>query len=248
MPQYWTVSGLRLSVFSREQIQVSDQDWKTVTGQDEAPNRQTVAGLRRLSGNALGGVMSIGAGPGRVDIILGPDETVAEKEAKLKLPGIGEWDKLRQQFLDATTSWLETHRYPFNRLAFGAILMRETESGEAAYEQLDDLLIALEVDPKRMRDLLYQVNWPRQSEILQGLTLNRLTTWSVLRLVRKLVAMTGAEITAAKEEDVTYALRLELDHNTEDARVEPFDQTQIVPIYRELMELAVANATHGELS
>src|ERR1700730_9594982 len=46
MAHEWGVSILRLSLFSGDQLQLSDEDWKIVTGEEEAPVRQTVAGLR----------------------------------------------------------------------------------------------------------------------------------------------------------------------------------------------------------
>ena len=248
MAHEWGVSILRLSLFSGDQLQLSDEDWKIVTGEEEAPVRQTVAGLRRLSGKAFGGAMTLGAAAGRVDFVLGVDESSVEENENLKLPIMANWDTTVNQFCRATIPWIEASLSGFNRMALGAVLLKESQSVESAYSELNELLNSVDVDKSRMRDLLYRVNWPRESKTIPGLTINRITTWSVLRLVRKLLAMTGSELTPAKGEDFLHAIRLEIDHNTAEARTEPFDRKELIHTYEELASLATENVKKGELS
>jgi hypothetical protein len=112
MAQNWGVSIVRLSLFSGNPINISDADWKTVTGEDEAPTRETIQGLKRLSGKAFGGALTVGAAAGRIDFILGPDERTVEDSKKLKLPVVGDWGTVRQQFLDITLPWLKAELSP----------------------------------------------------------------------------------------------------------------------------------------
>jgi hypothetical protein len=97
-----------------------------------------------------------------------------------------------------------------------------------------------------MRDLLYRINWPVKSKVVVGLTINRLTTWSSMKFLRKLLSVSGTEFSATADVGQLDAVRLEVDHNTDDARQAPFDAAQLVPIYRELVALACENAEQGE--
>jgi hypothetical protein len=133
-------------------------------------------------------------------------------------------------------------------VAFGATLLRQVATVETGYAELGSLLMSLKMDPVRMRDLLYRVNWPRESGVVTGLTINRLTTWALVVLARKLLSMTGADLTVAQQQDLLHAVRLEVDHNTPGDRTDPFDPSQTIAIYKELVDLAVENASKGELA
>jgi hypothetical protein len=248
MPEDWDASVVRLSLFSGEQLQISDADWKSLTGETEAPTRHTTAGLRRLSGKVLGGALSIGSAGNRVDVVLGPDESAIDAEDDWTLPVVGPWEQVRKHFVGTTITWLESRQNRFNRVAFGATLLKQVATVEAGYAELSPLLTSLTVDPARMRDLLYRVNWPRESGVITGLTINRLTTWALVALARKLLSMTGADLTVAQQQDLLHAVRLEVDHNTPADHSEHFDPSQIIAIYRELVDLAVENASKGELA
>jgi hypothetical protein len=44
----WAVENVRLSLFSKGTVVVTDADWKALTGQQEADTRQNVPGGRTL--------------------------------------------------------------------------------------------------------------------------------------------------------------------------------------------------------
>ena len=234
--------------FRAEQLPISDADWNSLTGEAEAPIRHTTAGLRRLSGKVFGGALTIGSAGNRVDVVLGPDESAIDAKDDWALPVVGLWEEVRKQFVEATIPWLQSRPNRFSRVAFGATLLRRVATVEAGYAELRSLLISLNIDPARMRDLLYRVNWPRESGVVTGLTINRMTTWAVLGLARKLLSMTGSDLTVAQPQDLLHAVRLEVDHNTLADRTDPFDPPQTIAIYNELVDLAVENASKGELA
>ena len=66
MPLDWAVQLLRLTVFSNAPIPVSERDWHTITGQEEAENRIAILGGKAYSGRFAGGQLSLplGAAPG----------------------------------------------------------------------------------------------------------------------------------------------------------------------------------------
>ena len=104
---------------------------------------------------------------------------------------------------------------------------------------------SVKVDPVRMRELVYRVNWPKESSVVKGLELNRLTTWSSMNYVRGLVQMADPGMTVAPADTIS-AVRLELDMSTFQGRKEPFEAGSMIPILEELVLMARENAKAGE--
>jgi hypothetical protein len=240
----WSVQVARLTLFLSEPYSISDNDWSIITGQEEAETRQAVPGGKRLSGKVPTGVMHMSAAGTRVDVIL----TAAELEGteELMLPSVGPLEETFKSFFESTCKWIEEVKPPVTRIAFGAVLSFKTESREEAYSHLQRLLKSVKVDPARMRDLQFRVNWPGTSKVEPGLVINRLTTWSGMRIVLKLLQISQENVSGVEGKHVD-AMRLELDHNTDDGRKTPFDPAIVVPIYLELVELARENAAKGEV-
>jgi hypothetical protein len=240
----WGVQVARLTLFLREPYPISDKDWTIITGQEEAETRQAVPGGKRLSGVVPTGVMHMSATASRFDAILTATE-IGEAE-EVQLPSVGPIDETFNGFFESTCKWIEEVRPSVNRIAFGSVVMCKTADREEAYRVLGTLLKSLKVEPKKMRDLQFRVNWPGASKVDPGVTVNRLTIWSSMRIVRKLL-----QIGEKETEDIGIkhvdALRLEMDHNTDEDRKAPFDQGNIIPIYSELVELARENAAEGEV-
>jgi hypothetical protein len=240
----WGVESARLSLFLSEPHAISDKDWTIITGQEEAETRQAVPGGKRLSGSVPSGVMHMSAAASRFDVMLRHAD-ISEGE-ELQLPSVGPYDETFTSFFESTCKWIAGVNPSATRIAFGAMLTCKTANREEAYGHLRDLLKSLKVHPKNMRDLQYQVNWPGKSKVERGLVVNRLTTWSALRIVRKHLQITETAVEGGDTRHVD-AVRLEMDHNTDEAKKAPFDQGNIIPIYSELIDLARQNAAEGEV-
>jgi hypothetical protein len=240
----WGVQIARLTLFLSEPHAISDKDWTIITGQEEAETRQAVPGGKRLSGSLPSGVMHMSAMASRFDVILTAAEI--DEGEEVQLPSVGPYDETFNSFFESTCKWIEDVKPRATRIAFGTVLTYKAANREEAYGHLRDLLKSLKVDPKNMRDLQYRVNWPGKSKIEQGLVVNRLTTWSSLRIVRKLLQISETAVEGGDTKHVD-AVRLEIDHNTDEATKGPFDQANLVPIYLELVELARENAAEGEV-
>jgi hypothetical protein len=243
----WRVQHAGLTLFSSEQITVSDKDWQAITGQEEAETRQTIPGARSLSGKVLNGLLNVGASGARADVILNAAVEIDHSTEKRTLPVIGSIDDALTTFFESTSKWAAEMRHPIVRVAVGAILLSGADNQEQAYQQLAELLLSVKVDPKRMQDLQYRVNWRCESKIEKGLLINRLTTWSAMHIFRRLVQIVGTDVTTEDQAGKLTAVRLEIDNNTDDSRKAPFDQAQLVPIYSELLDLARENAAKGEV-
>jgi hypothetical protein len=182
----------------------------------------------------------------RFDVILTVADTVDSGE--VQVPSVGSYNETFTSFFESTSKWIGEANPPTIRVAFGGLLTFRTASREEAYAHLRDLLKSVRVDPENMRDFEYRVNWPSKSKVQQDLVLNRLTSWSALLFTRRLLLdVTGSNVQQGGETGHVDAVRLEFDHNTDEANKAVFEQRNLIPIYWELVELARQNAAEGEV-
>jgi hypothetical protein len=240
MPIAWATENLRVSLFSNAPVQMNDADWSALTGQAEAEARQAIPAGRVFSGRFEGAQLSMAAAATRADVIL---SSVLEPVAEPGLPSIGPWGVMCEKFVDFTSAWIADRKLPVLRIAFGAVLLFPVANRREAYGHLKDLLASVSINPDEMRDLVFRINWPTTSAVLKGLSINRITNWSALQL--RTVQLTDPQTPATIQD--THALRLEIDHSTDEKRFQPFDGTHlVVNLYKELVELAAQNAARGE--
>jgi hypothetical protein len=243
MTREWGAESLRVSLFSNAQTRITDEDWQAVTAQTENYTRQSIAGGYIYSGKFEQSQLNLSGVNKRIDFV---QSTIlpATPTGEFSLPTLGSWESTRERFLSFTSSWIKNSKLPFVRVAFGAVLLCPAQDRTASYEILKTLLSSVSVDPEKMRELLYRVNWPSESKVIHGLMINRITNWSALELF--LASMELGPSPAASASSQAHAVRLEVDHNTDAARSEPFSQDQVLSIYNELVSAAVENTTNGE--
>jgi hypothetical protein len=239
----WGAESLRVSLFSNAPTSVNDEDWRALSSQTEQYNRQTTLGGLIFSGNIDGGQLNLSGINKRVDIILTtipPTTPVSEG----RLPTIGQWEAARDRFSSFTSAWIETAKFPIVRVAFGAVLLCPTASRHESYTVLKRLLTSVSVDPDKMRELLFRINWPTTSKIIDGLLINRITNWSAIEFLLANVELGASPSATASTQG--HAVRLEIDHSTDLARSKPFAHGQVLSIYKELISTASDNANKGE--
>jgi hypothetical protein len=239
----WAAQQVRLSVFSTAPIAASERDWQAITGQEEAETRTSIPGGRAFSGAFADGYLSFSYSGQRLDIVLSALEPTEKTEQTL--PAIGPWPAVSDNFRAVAEKLLASTHFSVVRLAFGAVLLFPTKSREEAYKYLDDLLVSVSVDPGGMKELLFRVNWEKESSTCKDLMLNRITNWSAVRLVRNLMQLTGGQFAVSADSELQ-GVRLEIDNSTDHTNTRPFEKTEIVPIFRELLTMARENAEKGE--
>jgi hypothetical protein len=243
MPLSWTCETIRLSLFSSEAVRLSTENWKQLTGQNEPEEEQKGSGRHVFASAMIGGQLSLGAIANRCDCILSPIPNQAEMPDDY-VPSVGQWPSALEKFQKLTEPFLEKLPFPVTRIAFAPVLLRPSKDRLEAYKTLVSLVKSIKQPPENMQDLLFRINWPKTSTAENGLTLNRLTTWSVQQYQLQVLVPDGNSPSAFGHATV---LRFELDHNTDQKRVTPFDAARVVPIYRELTNLALQNALEGEV-
>jgi hypothetical protein len=249
MTAIWSVQSLRLSLFTAAQISTAEAEWTKVTSQEEAHVRQIVPG-GRVYGGLVGetyltlSVVNSKPSGGRADLIRSPSPTEAPEPAMLRV--IGKWEAERDRFISLALSWLKAFESPIIRIAFGAALFSQVSDRKECYILLSKLLKSVAVIPDQMRDLLFRINWPEESHVLPGLSINRLTTWASMKRWPAAVILTGDQLSVGTDGDEVYAVSLEIDNNTDQEHTQPFDEAQKVAIFKELVAMATTNASDGE--
>jgi hypothetical protein len=242
----WTCELMRLSVFSNQPLKLHPNAWQVISGRDEeAPNVQRGAARQIIFGPHLDGQLSLATIGPRADLILSPAPN-QEKLLEGALPTIGAWPAVLEGFEKSVLAYLREHEHPTVRMAFASSLLCQFNAPVDASKALIERVKSFKPPADTFADPLYRINWPRPSRSVNDLKLNRLTTWSVQRVQLQLM-IEGTPGTNSDPMVITHFLKLELDHNTDGDRTEPFDRAQLMPIYKELTDLALQNAEQGEV-
>jgi hypothetical protein len=240
----WTCESMRLSLFSSQAVKLLAGDWKALTGQDEPEQEQKGASRHVFAASMLGGQFTLGSIANRCDIFLTPAQQADIPEDYI--PSVGKWPSAHEAFQKHVEPFLEQLAFPVMRMAFAPVLVHPFKDSLEAYKALLSLVKTIKQSPENMSDLLFRINWPKSSIAVNDLTYNRITTWSVQQYQVQLFVPDGNS-PATFVQQLTHGLRLEIDHNTDQRRHAPFDAGRLVPIYRELTNLALQNAVEGEV-
>jgi hypothetical protein len=240
----WSAEQLRLSLFSSAPVSVSEADWQRLTGQETSENRKIFPGGVAYSGNINASHFQVTGSVSRIDVVC-TALLPTEANDHPKLPVIGDWQKALDGFVSVTTEWLQTRTDPLIRVAFGASLLLPTESHLETLRELKGLLTSVDIS-EGMREPSFRVNWPRNSSIVPGMPINRITNWLTVQLILQLVQVQSSSLSTQAPHQVLHAVKLELDHSTDERRTVAFERGEVIPIYQELLDLASENALKGE--
>src|SRR5438445_5663899 len=172
----WHARSLRLTAFPMPGSDLSQApNWQGLVGQ--APEATVSrAGQVVETGPLRPGVLQLAKqGPLRADLVLsavpnpeGPDP---------ELPALG----VVQDAVAVFGPFAETFLHgspPLQRIAFGADLVYPRQSRDEAYRYLTEAIRGARIDLDGASEFLYQINRPRESALLRGVRLNRLSKWS----------------------------------------------------------------------
>jgi hypothetical protein len=240
----WLAEHLRVSLFSNTAVQITEEDWCAVTGEKEADARQAIPGGRVFSGRYGPGLLNFSGANSRIDIVLAaplPTELPAEPQ----FPSVGPWASTQDKFFELTHTWIEQTGFPIIRIAFGAVLYFHTADRNAAYDVLKSMITTVRIDPARMHELSYRVNWQTESSVVRGMTINRITNWSAILMVLSNIQVPTPAVAPTSIPPV-HGVRLDIDNNTDVNRTEAFPRKQLIPIFKELMAYASETALKGD--
>jgi hypothetical protein len=245
----WRAESLRASAFYAANEAVSDaaQVWEVVMGR--APDRVSSRpreGIQTAEGSIQGDALVVSSQAGRIDLNIRP----MPPAPNVRIDGfvtLGLFSEMLPRFLESTKEWLRESPLS-TRLAFGAALLKETESISTGNEEINRLLPGVQIDAKGSSDFFYQINRRRRSLSTSGVLVNRLSKWSVMQGGSvDLVAGGGLGIQVSSGREF-YGCRLELDVNTVGPRNHPIPKAKITDLFEELARLGKEIADKGDIS
>lgn len=246
---FWMAETLRISAFlaPNENFDIGGW-WTNIIGEPpETDNSRPRDGVRQIEGQHGSGRLTLISTLGRVDLLM--KATDNDERENLGIPNIGRFEDAMSELTKLASKFISTLP-PVKRMAFGAVLVRETDSHESGYKILGEYLKSVQIDSTGSSDFIYQINRPRKSNAVAGdLGINRLSKWSVLR-VRKLrveVPQNDLAMHEVHRERETYGCRLELDVNTKPDLSGFILGDRLFALYEELVSLAREISLSGDI-
>ena len=236
----WEARQLQAVVFLRKAIPAIDIFSQLVGEAPESQQERPKEAIRVQSGPFLRGLLQVTISPIRVDIVLSP---VLGADALLgSSQTLGAFSAEVNDFTSVIKKWLPGCGLSVLRLALVAQAFAPADSPTSAYEILKDNLTSVALQPGKMRDLWFRVNWPISSDLTDEKYLNRLTTWASVTVSTR-GGSPGGPITTMIER--YYAYR-EIDVNSPAEHSEELHADQMVPIFEEISRVLLATAESGE--
>ncbi len=247
----WKAEVVRVTVFPDPNPSTMMEGWwSSVVGEPpETRNSQPRLGVVQETGAFLGGILTLNVTPLRVDWILSVSITPSGSESGL--PVLGDLTKIVESFCSRLNVWFDLAP-PIKRLAFGCVGLQEVAGQKEGYRLLGKYLPAVTVDPEGSSEFLYQINRPRPSTVIDGLTINRLMKWSVARtqgVSMQLVLTPDAPggVVSGMPMPEFLAVRSELDINTSPKWAKAFAKPRLASILGELVGLGLEIVARGDV-
>jgi hypothetical protein len=235
----WNAEIVRVTLFTPPDIQFTVK-WQDLTGQlHESFEDRARERVQRSVGSFGAGILELLTQPTRLDWVLQPPRIPSSPNP----PTLGEHSTVIATFSKAVQTWLSKSP-PVIRIAFGTVLHIPVSDLSSGYNLLQPFLPSLQIDSEATRDLVYQINRPRQ---FHGHTINRLSRWMVaeLRLI-ELTSTSGGDMQRLAPR-TAFLSRLELDISTAPDNAVPIDAATLIVLFDEMVAAALEIATRGDI-
>ena len=245
----WRVESFRATAFRGvgETVPEAAQIWEAATGlSPEQVSSRPRENIYTAEGNYENNALSVNCRLERVDLSLRPVPSPPNIPIDW-FATIGPFSDRLPLFLDATKRWLRTGG-SWVRLAFGSVLLMETESVVTGNETMSQLLPDVHLNAAEVLDFFYQVNRRRKSTSVNGEWINRLSKWSVIQGGAIGFVIGGAQGLQLSPTPDFFACRLELDVNTVGPQNHPIPKARNEALFEELASLAAEIAAKGDIA
>lgn len=240
----WQVESLRVTAFPVDISAVSaEKMWETCIGKTPDETRIQRSGIETREAEYANGRIFLIKQVDRVDWRYHMQPEESEEPPALSI--IGSIDSELSVVTDLARNWINSGTVsPINRLAFAGVLLYPVESVTAGYEILQRLLPSLNLE--NVKDLNYQVNRPRMSSAIDGLSINRLSRWNVIRS-HIFAAVPSVSLRFRSTADEVVASRLELDINSAAEQTQPIAARSLVSLFDELVGNGLELSKKGDV-
>lgn len=243
----WLVLHFQLIAFPENPQECMSQDWwRQLAGAE--PDSSTKKKMERVDTGAFDGrALNISVDPLRVVILASAQIELDELALQDVPPSLGGYSEAVDWFAKLAKHWLAEYSPPLTRLAFAAKLLQQTATREESYLLLAKYLKnRVAIDHETSTEFQYRINRHAKSAIVPGLLINRLNTWSSLRMSLQLqagLAGTGLSKDIAKE---FVGCSLDLDVNTSQEFKGLLPHDQLTAILGELVDYGTGIARNGD--
>ena len=234
----WRVETLRFTFFYSEHLDARDKNWWSSVADGAQPETQInkpSQGEYLEGGNYLDGQFELKVAFNRVDWILHyPLASLPDG------PCFGTLEDIAEILLKAIGSWVMFSSLKPVRVAFGAVLVHPVENPVEGNRLFAEYIPFFNADVTAVRDLFLQVNYPKLSDVIEGLMINEVTKWGVL--TGQYMELSGGIVPRPV---TNYMFRSELDLSTSFERVEPFDVSQTNALLKSMLNVSLRTLTEG---
>jgi hypothetical protein len=243
----WQTESLRVSAFPISGATVVlPNSWKEITGNDpdEISKQPSPMQSSLEAGPFFGGRLSVGHQPGRIDLVLTPDQTSQPEGSRLR--HVGDFGLAMENVLPAARKMFRPDMV-MQRLAVGAVLLHPVESVEGGYKILRSILPVAREIPETASDFYFQLNVPTTRSVtgISDIRINRLLKWSVGRLqMLNMVGGSGVPTQMVSGAEF-YVVRVEMDINTQADLAVPLSYQNILVVIDHLATMARAIAANA---
>lgn len=247
----WKVDSFRITGFQSPTADIQNVDswWEEITG-DTPENIVSHPKKDEISyeGTFEGELLKLRIQPIRIDWIarVQKDKQVNSKDYLT----LGEYPDVKGKFFHKIRRWIELPDFPsMRRLAFATELLQSVNSIVDGNKVLAEYLEDIDLDVENAFDFSYKINRRRSSTVLDGLNINRLTTWSTQTIKSARIQMQVGDVPGKiieQGKDIIHA-KLSLDVNTDPNYDGKFNKKQSESILNELVEYSEEIAIEGDI-
>lgn len=241
----WQTEFLRVSAFPISGATVVPNSWKEITGNDPDENVKQPPPMQSFdAGPFFAGRLSVGYQPGRIDLVLMPDQTNQPEGPRLR--HVGDFRLAVENVLPAARKMFRPDMV-MQRLAVGAVLLHPVESAEDGYKILKSILPIAREMPESARDFSLQLNVPVTLNVtgIANIQINRLLKWAAARFqFANILGGSGVPTQIIGGAEI-YAVRVEMDINTQADLPVPLSYQNILDVIDHLAAQARAIAANS---
>jgi len=237
--------SLRLTAFLAPSASIDQPSWwaDLVGSQPDAKASRPGRGELQESGALGERNLFLSVSPGRVDWFL---TARVDQGALSEHRWAGRFEEAVGVFSDLMNRWLGDCP-ALVRLALGAIAHEVMPDRVTAYRNLAQYLPMVRLDPEHSEDFLYQINRPRNSSIIEGLKINRLSRWSAAAFVPVRIEIAKQQLVQRPLGVGEHSCRIELDINTDPAFPGELPRLQLSRLFEELKDISLELVSRGDV-
>lgn len=203
----WQIEVVRLTVFAGAmKVDAKGKDWwRQVTSIE--PQQASVRNQVEYSesGPYKSGTLELKTTFNRIDWVLTPSPTGPG------VPTLGTLSDIVPAIFGDFVAWLQSLELPVLRVGTGINVLRQMPSLVDANREIARRMNGAQIDVDAVQDLLFQVNYPESSRVIDGLLINRIGKWSAA--VAHFMQF-QAGLTAPPQIEYSYFVRGEIDVNS----------------------------------